>query len=106
MFFFHDATQVPPTYRTYYPKGSVERKSRPYPLKKIGPAGQKKGKLLHVSSKYAPQIQNFCVRLLCSDFPVPRQQWPENQEGSRVSVTESLLRPNVEYLVIFFRKNP
>ena len=31
---------------------------------------------------------------------------PENQEGSRVSVTESLLRPNVEYLVIFFRKNP
>ena len=60
----------------------------PTPSKKIGPAGQKKGKLLHVSSKYAPQIQNFCVRLLCSDFPVPRQQWPENQEGSRVSVTE------------------
>ena len=35
-----------------------------HPLKKIGPAGQKKGNLLHVSSKYAPQIQNFCVRLL------------------------------------------
>ena len=42
----------------------TQKSPLPTPSKKIGPAGQKKGNLLHVSSKYAPQIQIFCVRLL------------------------------------------
>ena len=59
-------TQLKCHQHTERTKGSVEHKSRsfPSPQKIIGPAGQKKGNLLHVSSKYAPQIQKICVRHL------------------------------------------
>ena len=54
--FFDEATHVPPTYRTHYPKGSAERKNCPL-QKKIGPAGQRK--IIYYLSPSLQQLYSF-----------------------------------------------